>query len=169
MWNSGDNNFSSIIALLKALHCQDLLRVIALLFRLVNSMGIYLHNITSPALTQHCRGTQKVTAPPISPAILCHPHRCVGGGSGYKWMVHNTVWIAHTEIGLDPINSVIKRLWFSCFLSCFFFTNGNLFPFNINLFGFCSLYIPLVSNETFLVETWIKNLGFLGTYNICNF
>ena len=24
---------------------------------------------------------------------------------------YNTVWIANTEIGLDPNNSVIKRLW----------------------------------------------------------
>ena len=30
--NSGDNDFSSITALLKTLYCGDLLRVIALLF-----------------------------------------------------------------------------------------------------------------------------------------
>ena len=29
---------------------------------------------------------------------------------------YNTVWIANTEIGLDPNNSVIKRLW--CINSC---------------------------------------------------
>ena len=27
---------------------------------------------------------------------------------------YNTVWIADTEIGLDPNNSVIKRLWCIC-------------------------------------------------------
>ena len=27
---------------------------------------------------------------------------------------YNTVWIANTEIGLDPNNSVIKRLWCIC-------------------------------------------------------
>ena len=30
---------------------------------------------------------------------------------------YNTVWIANTEIGLDPNNSVIKRLW--CILNGF--------------------------------------------------
>ena len=59
----------SIIALLKALHCGDLLRVIALLFIIVNSTRVYLCNITSPPLTCHRRGTKKVTAPHISPAI----------------------------------------------------------------------------------------------------
>ena len=67
--NSGDNDFSSITALLKALYCGDLLRVKALLFILVNSMGVYLCNTTSSALTRHCGGTRKVTTPHISPAI----------------------------------------------------------------------------------------------------
>ena len=43
---SGDD-FSSIKALLKALHCGDLLRVIAPLFIIVNSMGAYFRNITN--------------------------------------------------------------------------------------------------------------------------
>ena len=60
--NSGDNNFSSITALLKALYCGDLLRVVALLFIRVNSTG---NNITSPSLTRYCGGTQKVIAPHI--------------------------------------------------------------------------------------------------------
>ena len=81
--NSGDNDFSSIKALLKALHCGDLLRVIALLFIMVNSLGVYLRNITSWALTWHCGGTQKVTALHISPAIPAHLRRwrCGGGGA----------------------------------------------------------------------------------------
>ena len=69
--NSGDDNFSSTTALLKVLHCGDLLRVTAPLFILVNLMGVYLRNITSPALTRHCEGTQNVTVPHISPTI---PH-----------------------------------------------------------------------------------------------
>ena len=32
---------------------------------------------------------------------------------------YNTDWIANTEIGLDPNNSVIKRLW--CIYKCNFF------------------------------------------------
>ena len=40
-WYSRDNDFSSITVLLKALHCGDLLRVIALLFIIVNSTGVY--------------------------------------------------------------------------------------------------------------------------------
>ena len=67
--NRGVNDFSSVIALLKALHCGDLLRVIALLFIMVNSTGVYLRNITSPAVTRHCGGTRKVTAPHINPVI----------------------------------------------------------------------------------------------------
>ena len=39
-------------------------------------LGVYLRNITSPALTQYCGGTQKVIALHISPTIL------VGGGAG---------------------------------------------------------------------------------------
>ena len=31
--------------------------------------GVYLRNITSPALTRYCGGTQKVIAPHINPAI----------------------------------------------------------------------------------------------------
>ena len=78
--NSRDNDFSSTTALLKALYCGDLLRVIALLFIRVNSTGYrYLRNITSPALTQYCGGTQKVIALHISPAI---PVGGVGGGAG---------------------------------------------------------------------------------------
>ena len=57
--NSGDNDFSAITALLKALYCGDLLRVIALLFIRVNSTGVYLRNITSLALTWYCGGTEK--------------------------------------------------------------------------------------------------------------
>ena len=68
MGNSGED-FSSI----KALHCSDLLRVVAFLFTIVNSTVVYLRNITSPALTWHCWGIQKVTAPHISSA---HPRWC---------------------------------------------------------------------------------------------
>ena len=73
--NSGDNDFSSITALLKALYCGDLLREIALFFIRVNSSGVYLYNITSPALTQYCRSLA-CTLVRLSPA---HP---VGGGGG---------------------------------------------------------------------------------------
>ena len=59
MGNSGDNNFSSI----KALHCGDLLRVITLLFIIVNSTGVYLCNITSPAFTLDCGGNSKGHCP----------------------------------------------------------------------------------------------------------
>ena len=45
--SSRDNDFSSIRALLKALHCGNLLRVVALLFIIVNSRGVYLRNISS--------------------------------------------------------------------------------------------------------------------------
>ena len=42
--------------------------------------GIYLCNITSPALTRYCGGTQKVIAPHISPAIPV----VWGGGQGLQ-------------------------------------------------------------------------------------
>ena len=61
----------------------DLLRIIALFFiihvHVVNSTGVYLRNITSPALTLHCGGTQKVTAPHTSPAIPRPSPWVVGG------------------------------------------------------------------------------------------
>ena len=41
-------------------------------------LGVYLRNITSPALTRYCGGTQKVIAPHISPAVP------VGGGQGLQ-------------------------------------------------------------------------------------
>ena len=50
MGNSGDNDFSSTTALLKALHCGELLRVKGLVFIIVISTGVYLRNATSPAL-----------------------------------------------------------------------------------------------------------------------
>ena len=80
--NSGDNDFSSIRALLKALHCGDLLSVIALLFIRVNFTGVYLGNITSPAFTRYCGGTQKVIARTLAPLSPAHPRRW--GGRGYK-------------------------------------------------------------------------------------
>ena len=58
-------------------HGGDLLRVVAQLFIIVNSVGVYLHNITSLALW----GTEKVTAPNISPTIP-RPSRRWGGGVG---------------------------------------------------------------------------------------
>ena len=67
MGNSKDNDFSSITALLKALHCGDLLRVIALLFIIVNSMGIYRRYITSPGLKM----SLSRTLAPLSPAHSC--------------------------------------------------------------------------------------------------
>ena len=68
--NSGDNDFSSITALLKALHCGHLLRVIAMLFMIVlkSHGGVYLSNITSPALRGV--GNLKGHCPPhVSPAL----------------------------------------------------------------------------------------------------
>ena len=73
--NSGDNNFSSITALLKALHRGDLLGVIALLFIRVNFTGVGLRNITSPAFTRYCGGTQKVIALTLALLSPTHPHR----------------------------------------------------------------------------------------------
>ena len=61
--NSGDNYFSSITALLKALHCGDLLRVTTLLFIIVNSTEVYICVISQ---ARHCRGARKVTAQHIS-------------------------------------------------------------------------------------------------------
>ena len=79
--NSGDNDVSSITALLKALHCGDLLRVIALPFMRVNFTG-YI-----------CAISQKVTAPHISPAIPVDGGGG-GGGRGYKWLLHyeDIIW-----------------------------------------------------------------------------
>ena len=53
--------------------------------------GVYMHNITSPALTWRCGGNQKANVWHIIPAIPAHPRRCVCGGGGvsdYKWLVH---------------------------------------------------------------------------------
>ena len=70
--NSGDNDFSSITVLLKALYCGDLLRVMALLFIRVNSTG-YIYVISQ---AQHLpstagelkRSLPRTLAPPI-PAV----------------------------------------------------------------------------------------------------
>ena len=42
-------------------------------------LGVYLRNITSPAFTRYCGGTQKVIAPHISPAVPVG-----GGGQGLQ-------------------------------------------------------------------------------------
>ena len=86
-----------LTALLKALYCGDLLRVIALLFIR------YLRNITSPALTWYCEGTQKVIAPHISPAILVGG----GGGRGYKWLVH--YYISPGHFSLKKQNCLLRQ------------------------------------------------------------
>ena len=76
---SGDNDFSTITALLKALYCGDLLRVIALLFISVNSTGYIYVKSQARHLTRYCGRTQKVISPHISLAI---PRRW--GYRGYK-------------------------------------------------------------------------------------
>ena len=86
--NSGDN-FSSITALLKALHCGDLLRVIALLFIIVNSMGVYLRNITRPALTRHCGELKRSLPCSLAPLSPAHPRRWEGREGrerGRQWL-----------------------------------------------------------------------------------
>ena len=73
--NSRDD-FSSIIALLEALHCEDLQRVIALLFVIVNCTGVYLRNITSPS-PGTARELERLLPHTIIPAIP--PSMPVGG------------------------------------------------------------------------------------------
>ena len=85
--NSGDN-VSSITALLKALHCRDLLRVIALRFKIVNSMR-YICVISQ---AQHLPGTagELKRSLPHTLALLSPAHPCRWEGSGYKWLVHKS-------------------------------------------------------------------------------
>ena len=73
--NCGDNDFSSITTLLKSPALRDLLRVIVLLFIIVNSTGVYL----CISLARYLSGTAgelKSSLPhtlaPLSPA---HPRR----------------------------------------------------------------------------------------------
>ena len=69
--NSGDNDFSSITALLKALYCGDLLRVIALLFIRVNSTG-YIYIISQarhlPGTAGELKRSLPCTLAPLSPS-----------------------------------------------------------------------------------------------------
>ena len=104
--NSGDKDFSSITALLKALYSGDLL--IALLFIRVNSTG-YIY-VISQAWHRYCGGTLKDIVPHISPAIT---RRCVcvgGGGQGLQmtdaleseqqslWVDHENTWHQHGNL-----------------------------------------------------------------------
>ena len=111
--NSGDNDFSSITALLKALHCGGLLRVITLLFIRVNSTGVYLRNITSPALTRHCGGTQKVIAHILAPPFPTHPRKW-GGGAGVTndWCIIHTYkhLVRITEASGMNLNKIRQKL-----------------------------------------------------------
>ena len=108
--NSGNDEFSSITPLLKALYCRDLLRIKALLFIRVNSMG-YIYVISQ---AWHLPGgTQKVIALHISPAIPAG-----GGGAG----VTND-WC----ITLGP-----SQRYVSC-------SNKNIREWEENIFSFFSL------------------------------
>ena len=77
--NSGDNDFSSVTAL----HCGDLLGVMALLFIMVNSTRVYLHNITSrhlrnitsPALTRIVGELERSLPRTLAPLSPAHPRR----------------------------------------------------------------------------------------------
>ena len=60
-------------------------------------LGVYLRNITSPALTRYCGGTQKVIAPHVSPAILVGGGGG-GGGRGHKWLVHYDISPGHFSL-----------------------------------------------------------------------
>ena len=81
--NSGDNDFSSTTALLKALYCGNLMRAIALLFIRVNSTG-YIYVISQARHLPGTAGELKRSLPrtlaPLSPA---HPRR-LGGGQGLQ-------------------------------------------------------------------------------------
>ena len=70
MGNSGDNDFFILTALLKALYCGDLLRVIALLFIRVNSLG-YIYIISQarhlPGTAGECKRSLPRTLAPLSP------------------------------------------------------------------------------------------------------
>ena len=57
----------------------------------------YLNNIQETALSSHVH--ELLGQPSYSYTIFSH---------------YNIDWIANTEIGLDPNNSVIKRLWCMC-------------------------------------------------------
>ena len=78
-------------------------------------------NITSQALTWLCGGTQKVTAPHISPAIP-RPSPYVGGGSGYKRLVHYSTLLVLSVRALFVLDTTgirvgsqmgrVKRIWY---------------------------------------------------------
>ena len=87
LWVNSRDDFSFIKALLKALHCGDLLRVIALLFIIVNSTGVYLHEYHR----RHLPGTAGKIKRSL-PCTLAPPIPLGGGrgraGSGYKcWCI----------------------------------------------------------------------------------
>ena len=95
--NSGDNNFSSIKALLKAQDCRNLLIVIALLFIKVNSTGVYLCNFTYKALQGNSKGPRY--PPPI-------PVGGVGGG-GWGAMVTNDWCITVLSVDSDIVTLLV--------------------------------------------------------------
>ena len=89
MGNDGDNDCSSIKALLKALHCGDKLRVIVLLSIILNSTRVCLLNWHLPSTAWELKKSLPRTLAPLYPA---HPRRCVCvcvcvcWGGGGQWL-----------------------------------------------------------------------------------
>ena len=95
----GGSDFSSIAALLKAMHYGDLLRVIALLFIIVNSTGVICVISLARHLLASAGGRKKSlprTLAPLSPAKPVGG-RGGGGGSG-QWLQITDVCINDTVI-----------------------------------------------------------------------
>ena len=72
-------------------------------------LGVYLRNITSPALTRYCGGTQKVIAPHIGPAIPVGGGGGGGGGQGLQRQLF-LLWC----IILDYLHILINKALLFC-------------------------------------------------------
>ena len=106
--NSGDNDFSSITALLKDLHCGDLLSVIALHFIIVNSRVI-----SQARPLPRTAGKLKRSLPhTLAPLSTAHPGEGGGACSGYKWLVHyHKYCIQKMQKEWQTVYTLIRLSW----------------------------------------------------------
>ena len=93
--------------------------------------GVYLCNITSPALTRYCGGTQKVIAPHISPAIP------VGGGGGGAGAAVTNDWCINWVKFVVCFGLVVCLiiLWSKLLFSCCCLVNILRLPVVSNIFS----------------------------------
>ena len=90
----------------------DQLRVIALLFIIVNSMGVFCVISQAPHLHGTAGGLKRSVPYTLAPLSPAHPHGWGEGGSGYKWLVHYMyMYLTELHVNQCLFFTLLRIIW----------------------------------------------------------